>query len=277
MLSTRKVLFAVALSTTAALSGACAARNEAQLASDTSGAEDVNGTESDVESLGASFVGSDGQSLATQSLLGGNIQVQGTGTTAVAAFTFLPTGCLTVSDDAASSRVTYAFNGCTGPLGLVELTGTVTAAYQLAGGQLTVNFSAQNFQINRATIDSWEATAVVTTSGSQRTMTWDAQLSGTTGEGRQFTRTNQKTITWTVGVACIAASGQSTGDILGDTLQTTVVSWQRCADSCPQAGSEIQVQNLTKGDSLDIKYDGGPTAELTADGRSLEIRLACGD
>jgi hypothetical protein len=280
MLSTKTILSALAVTTFATVAG-CAARNEAQLASDTSGAEDVNGTESDVESLGTSFVGSDGASLATQSLAGGGgvkLMSGDTTTVGIPGFTFLPAGCLTETQDVAQSTETYVFNGCTGPLGLVELTGTVTVGWQVAGANLTLDFSAQGFQINRATIDNWQATAVITSTGSQRSMTWNAQLSGTTGSGRQFNRTNQKSIQWTVGVACLSASGQSTGDILGANLQTTVVSWQRCADSCPQAGSEITVKNLDKGDSIDISYDGGPTAELTLDGsKPVEIRLACGD
>ena len=281
MLATKTILSALALTTFTAVAAGCVARNEAQLASDSSGAEDVNGTESDVESLGTSFVGSDGASLATQSLLAGSsvkLMSGDTTTVGIPGFTFLPAGCLTETQDLATSTETYVFNGCTGPLGLVELTGTVTVGWQVAGSQLTLDFSAQGFQINRATIDSWQATAVITSTGSQRSMTWSAQLSGTTGSGRQFNRTNQKVLQWTVDVACLSASGQSSGDILGANLQTDIVTWQRCADSCPQAGSQITVKNLDKGDSIDIAYDGGPTAELTLDGsKPFEIRLACGD
>jgi hypothetical protein len=278
VLTTKTVLSALVLTTLAAASG-CVARNGAQLASDTSGAEDVNGTESDVESLGTAFVGGNGQSLATQSLVGGgDLTVQGDGTSvAVPSFWFQPAGCLQVAEDAANAQATYTFNGCTGPLGLVELDGTVTVGWQYAASQLTLSFSAQGFKINRATVDSWQATAVITSNGSQRSMTWNATLSGTTGNGRSFNRTNQKSIQWTVGVACLSASGQSSGDILGADLQTSVVTWQRCADSCPQAGSEIQVKNLDKGDTIDIAYQGGDRADLTLDGRSFEIGLACGD
>ncbi|HEY3818840.1 MAG TPA: hypothetical protein VGL81_16830 [Polyangiaceae bacterium] len=281
MLSTKTILSAFAVTTFTAVTAGCGLRNEAQLASDTSGAEDVNGTESDVESLGTSFVGSDGASVATQSLVGGsNVKLASGGTvdTGVPSFAFLPAGCLTVTEDTAKSTATYAFDGCTGPLGLVALTGTVTVGWQVAGNELTLDFSAQGFQINRATVDNWQATAVITSNGTQRSMTWNAQLSGTTGSGRQFNRTNQKSVQWTVGVACLSASGQSSGDILGANLQTTVVSWQRCEYACPQAGSEITVKDLDDGDSIDIQYDGGPTAELTLDGgKPREIRLACGD
>src|ERR1700729_1998427 len=93
-----KLVSVVAL---ASLSVACAARN-GQLASDSSGAEDVNGTESDVESLGTSFIGSDGQSVATQSLAGGGgikLMSGGTVSAGVPGFAFLPAGCLTVTED----------------------------------------------------------------------------------------------------------------------------------------------------------------------------------
>ncbi|HTB75453.1 MAG TPA: hypothetical protein VK762_19515 [Polyangiaceae bacterium] len=54
-----------------ALAPACVIQSSrSSLASDTSGAEDVAGTESDVESLGTSLVGSNGQSVATASLEG---------------------------------------------------------------------------------------------------------------------------------------------------------------------------------------------------------------
>jgi hypothetical protein len=276
MLSHR-LLSVVSVAAFLAASG-CAARNQGQLASDTSGAEDVTGTESDVESLATSFVGSDGQSLATQSLTmgGASIHLADNTTAGNAGYFFQPAGCIQATQDTANQTVTYVFSGCTGPLGLVSLNGTIDASYQVAAGQLTIDFTATGFQINRATIDSWQATAVITTSGQQRTMTWNASLSGTTGRGRHFDRTNQKTVSWTVGVECVSASGQSSGDILGAHLQTTVVSWQRCAEACPQAGSEISVKNLDKGDTIDIKYDGGASAELTLDGKSMEIGLACG-
>jgi hypothetical protein len=259
------------------LSAGCAHRTT--LGSDTSGAEDVSGTESNVESLGASFIASDGQSVATQSLVGpsAGIHVEDMTTVANPGFWFQPAGCLQVTEDTANQSATYVFDGCTGPLGLVELTGTVNVTWQTASNQLTVDFSAQGFHVNRATIDDWEATAVVTASGDQRTMTWNGQLSGTTGRGRHFARTNQKTVEWTKGVSCISVSGQSTGNILVARLQTTFTSWQICADSCPQAGSEIQVKNLDDGDAIDVKYEGGPTAELTINGRSDTIGLACGD
>jgi hypothetical protein len=279
VLSTKSVPCALALVALGLLSGACASKNPSSLASDTTGAEDVNGTESDVESLGSSFVGSDGQSVVKTSAFApaaGDIRTEGLASAANAGFYFQPAGCEVTTVDTSSQTVTYAFDGCTGPLGLVELTGSIDVTWQLAQGQLTLDYSASDFHVNRATITSWQATAVVTASGAARTMTWNAQLAGTTGSGRTFTRTNQKTLSWTVGVPCLSVTGESTGDILRARLQTTVDAWRRCADSCPEAGSEITVKNLDDGDSLSIRYLGGPDADLTLDGRTEEIGLACG-
>lgn len=278
MLSTKCILPALALSI---LSVACAVKDKS-LASDTSGAEDVAGTESDTEALASSFVNPSGGGVTTMSLSRGpgesDLHLAGdTSTVGNPGFWFQPAGCEQTTVDKSGQSASFVFNGCTGPLGLVEVTGAVNLTWQTANDQLTLDFSAQGLKINRATIDSWQATAVVTASGNQRTMTWNATLSGTTGRGRSFDRTNQKTLQWTAGVACLEVSGQSTGDILGAKLQTTFTSWKRCADSCPQSGSEIQVKNLGNGDDIDIKYLGGPDADLTLDGKTEEIGLACGD
>jgi hypothetical protein len=277
VLTNRCILPALALSV---LSVACAVKDKSSLASDTSGAEDVAGTESDTESLAPSFVSSSGSGVTTMSLAPGESSLHLAGDTTTVGnpgFWFQPAGCEQTTIDKSGQSASFVFNGCTGPLGLVELTGTVNVTWQTANSQLTLNFSAQGFKINRATIDSWQATAVVTTSGNDRTLTWNATLSGTTGRGRSFNRTNQKTLQWRLGVECLEVTGQSTGDILGAKLQTTFTSWKRCADSCPQSGSEIQVKNLSNGDDIDIRYLGGPDADLSLNGKTEEIGLACGD
>ncbi|HTB75452.1 MAG TPA: hypothetical protein VK762_19510 [Polyangiaceae bacterium] len=79
-----------------------------------------------------------------------------------------------------------------------------------------------------------------------------------------------------MGQPCVTVSGQSDGTILGVELRTTIDSFSRCAAECPQSGSEITVENVKTGGSVDIKYDGGPEAVLTVNGKSTDIGLACG-
>jgi len=258
---------------------ACVARSAGSAGEDTSGAEDVANTESNLESLGSSLVNSNGQSLTTASFAGeGDLHVESPTTVANPGFWFEPAGCLRITADAAQRHASYVFGGCTGPLGLLELTGTVTADWTTTGaGQLQISYAAQGFKVNRSTIDTWQATAIITASGNAREMTWNAMLTGTTARGRTFHRTNQKDLKWTVGEPCLSVSGTSDGTVLGVDLATTITSYQRCADACPEAGSEIEVQNRRNGDSIDIQYEGGPRAKLTVNGKTAQIGLSCGD
>ena len=144
-------------------------RGGAQLASDSSGAEDVNGTESDVESLGT-YVhrqrrsgvrrGANRSPAGATSSWPAAVRRRGHPRLRVPA----PAGCLQVAEDTTKSTATYAFNGCTGPLGPRRAHGhrdrRLAAAH--AGNELTLDYSAQGFQVNRATIDNWQATAVIT-------------------------------------------------------------------------------------------------------------------
>jgi hypothetical protein len=250
-----------------AFAPACALRSTST-STDAANAEDVSSTESNLESLGTSMVSTDGQSVATSA--------DTVTTTGNVGAWYQPAGCIQATIDKTAGTATYVFDACTGPLGLVSLTGTVDVTWTMMNGSLTVNYTAQNFKINRSTIDDWQATAVVTASGNARHMTWSATLDGTTARGRTFTRTNHKVIDWTVDQPCITVSGSSEGTVSGVDLKATIDSFSRCAGECPQSGSEITVTNVTDGDTLDIKYGGGPEAELTINGRSSQISLACG-
>jgi hypothetical protein len=260
-----------------------AAEESSQLAAAGADGED---TEADTESLAQSFIGagSGGQSLGLQSLsvksgsLGGEgLEAQGIVSNPAGGF-FLPAGCLVEDSDVASKTNTYTFTDCTGPFGLLHLTGVVTAVWSAPNADtLDVQLSAENFKVNAATISSWKATADVTASGDSRDMVWSASLSGTTGGGRAFTRTNNKDIRWTVGEACISISGTSQGTITGLDLDTTITSYSRCEGSCPAAGSEITVKDVTNDDSVDVKFLGGAKAQFTGvTGVVTDIPLLCG-
>jgi hypothetical protein len=277
----------LALLTTCSLLGGCASRSALSESEELAGAGDDDAiTQSNLESMGTSFVGSSSggnlgvtspeelNSLARQP---GELTAQSGGSNPPGGF-YQPAGCLTVNADIATRTITYAFSDCTGPYGLVHLTGTVDVVWSSSGStNLQLAFSAQDFQINSATVTTWNATAVITANGDARDMTWAASLSGTTGHGRAFNRTNNKDIKWTVGTPCLAISGSSQGDVTGLNLLTTITNYQRCVDSCPQAGSEINVKDVTDGKSIDLTYLGGQSAQFTGvEGKVWDLTVACG-
>jgi hypothetical protein len=240
-------------------------------------------TEADLESLGQSFVGGSSSlsiqsaSALSPSLAAGGLKAEGIVSNPAGGF-YQPAGCLVEDSDTIARTATYTFTDCTGPFGLVQLNGVVSVSWSVSSADtLNLKLSSENFKVNAATITSWNASAVITSSGDGRDMTWSASLAGTTGSGRAFTRTNDKDIKWTVGQSCIDIGGSSQGTISGLDLETTITSYSRCEGSCPAAGSEINVKDVTNGDSVDVKYLGGDRAQFTSiKGTETDLTLFCG-
>lgn len=249
------------------LSG-CASKASSSSASNNEAVEegtDANGAESDAEGLATSLLGGGGGTVTLASAGDlvtepGALSSQGVGDGAKAFFQ--PAGCLAVSEDVPSKTVTYVFSDCTGPRGLVHVTGTVTVTYSSSpDNQLTVHYAAQGLKINGATIN-WTATGDVTANGMDRDMIWDGKFDGTTRNARAFSRTNHKEYTWTVGGTCLSVDGTSDGTVTGHELKTDVISFQVCKGQCPEPGSEIKVTDVTSNKVYDVKWNGA-TATYT--------------
>jgi len=260
----------------------CAARknSESTASSDdetVAAGSEAHDTETNTESLSTSLVGggSGSLNLASEGELssGGGLRLDNLGDKAKAFYS--PAGCLVVTDDAVKKQATYAFDGCSGPYGLVTITGTVLVDYTTKGAnELDLSFTATNIQINKATID-WSATAAITVSGNDYTMVWDGKLSGTTAKGREFDRTNHKEYAWSVGVKCLSVKGSSDGTVTGHELKTDVINFSKCADACPAAGSEIKITDVTANKVYDLTY-GDNTATYTGPlGHSISYKPPC--
>jgi hypothetical protein len=245
------------------------------------GASDANDTESNVEAMSTSFVGGSSSSGTVALSLNGSAELSGNGgivaqTLGDAAKAFyVPAGCLTVTDTPAQSQATYVFADCTGPYGLVHITGTVTVGYSSsAANQLTLTYAATGLKINNATVD-WSASADITANGAARTMVWTGMFSGTTGHGRAISRTNSKTYNWTVGVACLSVTGESNGTVTGNDLTVDVINFSRCADACPASGSEIKITDVTTGTVYDLTYGDGEATYTDSNGDRITFTPLC--
>jgi hypothetical protein len=262
-------LSVVSLAALVSVAQAGCARGAAESAELAAYGDDSVQTESNLEAMGQSLVGksSDSSKLSVQSLVAKN---PGGG--------FYTAGCIVEDILAAKADATVTFTNCTGPWGLVQLNGVVKVTWnEVSATELDLVLSATDFKVNQATITTWTANAKVTSQGDQLTMDWSAHLDGTTGGGRAFTRTNDKTIQWTVGGSCLTINGTSTGTVTGLDLQTTVTNYSRCQNACPAAGSDITVEDVTTGATVDLKYLGGSEAQFTSiRGAVTEFSVACG-
>lgn len=241
---------------------------------------DANAAENDSEALTSTLIGGGGPAgsvglASAADLAGGGMDGNAIGDGAKALY--LPRGCLTVAVTETSptaGTAKYTFNGCTGPAGLFNLRGVVDVTYKIGLNHLTLDLVGNDLQANRATID-WSAHAEIDANGADRTMTWKASLSGTTARGRDFARSNDKVVKWTVGEPCIGLDGTSQGNVSGRNLKTEVTAFRRCRGSCPDAGGKIVVTNVDKGVSLEIHYDGTSQATLITPKGESKFGLLC--
>lgn len=189
---------------------------------------------------------------------------------------FLPRTCVTVTNDAASSTATFVFSRCLGPNGLRAVSGTLVAKYEVKTGSVALDVTGTDVAVNDAAGVAFTATAEVDASGSNRAMAWRASISGNTAGNRAFSRSNDFTITWQLGEACIGLDGKSEGQVKNRDLKTDVEGYRRCKFGCPEAGGKISVTNVAKSKTIAISYDGTNHATFTnANGKETTIPLLC--
>lgn len=183
-----------------------------------------------------------------------------------------PAGCLTTSVNGAT--VTYVFNDCTGPYGLVHVTGTVTAVYsRAAGGVVQVVLSGTGIKVNAAVIDL-ASTVKATQANGLKTADIVTDTSGTGPRGNSFTRNGTYTVTYDSAAECVTVAGTWTTKTGLRTSSTVVAGYQRCKGTCPAAGGTIT--NTTGRTVVTLTYDGSGTASWsTSGGRSGTVTLQC--
>jgi hypothetical protein len=277
-----KIASVFALLAIASLAAGCASKKDS--ASTNSDDENVasgsesSDTEGNAESLSSSLVGGGSGTVSLASELdlsgGGDIHFNNVGDKAKAFYQ--PAGCLVVTDEPAKKQATYAFSDCTGPYGLVHITGTVVVGYNVpSGSELDLTYTANGLKINGATID-WDATAKITiAAGDMYEMDWTGHFTGTTAKGRTIERHNTKVYKWTTGVACLSVSGSSDGTVTGHELQTDIINFSKCALACPAAGSEIKITDVTANKVYDLKYGNNTATYTNPENKSITFTPPC--
>lgn len=103
-----------------------------------------------------------------------------------------PPGCLTT--ETVGNVVTYTFDACTGPWGLVELSGQEVATFSPGGapGAVDVEMHSVGLTANGIAIDH-QADVALSFQGGSRTIEWSGSYSGTTANGRAIEHTSELT------------------------------------------------------------------------------------
>ncbi len=182
----------------------------------------------------------------------------------------VPAGCFSATTNGAT--VTYSFNDCSGPRGMVHLNGTVTVTYAMTNGTVSVQVNATDFAINQSTV-TIDSSATYANDNGTKTLMVDTAGSGTGPLGRTITRAGTYTLTWTA--TCFTLNGQWSTTTPSATRSTTVDDFTRCAGTCPAAGGSI-AHTYINGVTLTITFDGSATAKWSAsNGKSGSFSLIC--
>ena len=182
---------------------------------------------------------------------------------------YSPSGCVTVTQAAAS--VTLAFAGCTGPRGLRQLDGTLTVdVTSAASGAIELTGAARDFQIGGSTLDI-DAAATYTMTSSGASLAVATHSAGVGPFGRSIEHDGEYTVTWTA--SCASVRGAWSTEI-GEAGRSTTVDVTGCLDQCP-TGSVTR--NTFRGRTITLSFDGTDTAAWTiSGGRTGTVQLACG-
>src|SRR5262249_13096668 len=168
------------------------------------------------------------------------------------------------------STVTFTFNNCTGPRGLIHVTGTLTVEYSIDLAGIHAHATANDFFVNDSTIDL-DATATYNISGRQNHLSVDPHSSGTGPLGHIVSHSGSYTVDWND--SCFTLNGNWSTTARGTTRSTTVTNFTRCEGFCPQAGGSI-AHTFRTGVTLTIIFNGA-TATWTDGTHSGTIRLTC--
>ena len=183
-----------------------------------------------------------------------------------------PAGCLTTT--VSGAKATYVFNDCTGPYGLVHVTGTVEAVYSWAGGGVVqVVLTGSGVKVNQATVDL-NATVKASQAGSVKKAQVSTATDATGKRGITVHREGDYTVTYDAATNCVTVDGAWSSSA-ARTATTTVSGYQRCKGSCPEAGGSI-VHTSVRGVTVTLTYDGSANAAwVTSKGRSGTVALQC--
>ncbi len=181
---------------------------------------------------------------------------------------WLPAGCATSTVSGAD--VTIVFNDCTGPRGLLHVTGTLDLSVTV-GNAIVVAGTATNFEVNKATLDI-DTTATYTTSGTTHSIAVQTTGTGTGALGNPIDHQGDYTVTWDTATTCAMLDGSWSTEI-GTATRSNEVNVTRCAAGCPTG---MLVHTGLGGVTLTVTFDGTPTASwTTSTGKSGTFLLAC--
>jgi hypothetical protein len=181
---------------------------------------------------------------------------------------FSPAGCATVTESGLTD--TIAFSDCTGPRGLLHLTGSIAITVSAgANGAIDLSATATGLEVNNATIDI-SSSAVYTVSGASKSLAVTTSGSGTGPLGNTIQHDGQYTASWDA--TCESLEGSWSTEV-GAAQRSTTANVMKCDSGCPTG---TITRDTFRGHTITVTFDGTAVAKwTTSTGGSGTVALAC--
>lgn len=249
-------LFAVA-----GCGGSAAVSADAEVAADSTDTADAISALTSVSSEGvdAQASGATSASIATAAATG-------------AAGRLFPASC--VVKNVVGNVATLTMTSCTGPYGLLNINGTLTATYMLtgsgAGATLKVDLAGTAIKVNGATLNV-ATSATLSGTANSRSASVTSTTQATTARGNVITHAGMYNSTWDG--MCLTLSGSFATKAGANSYATTITDYKKCLNACPTQGS---VTFVGVANTLTITYSGGRSAKLVVNGGAAQdVNLLC--
>lgn len=186
-----------------------------------------------------------------------------------------PSTCATVTSS--GSNITIKYNDCTGPRGLLHVTGELdlTVSIDSAGVITVAGKSNGDLQVNKASI-AFDVTAKYSVAGTMHQLTVVTNGDGTGPLGNAIDHDGNYTIAWDTGSSCGSINGTWSTEFSNATASATrsnQVNLMRCNGGCPTG---TVVHTGLKGLTLTLTFDGTNVATWSGSGgKSGTINLPC--
>jgi len=185
-----------------------------------------------------------------------------------------PSTCATVTQNGASVTITY--NDCTGPRGLIHVTGELDLTVSISvAGVISVQGTATGLEVNKAVLDV-DVNATLSTNGTMHTLAVTTVGSGTGPLGNDISHQGDYTVTWDSTTQCRTLMGHWATELTSSVAtasRSNDVNLSRCAGGCPTG---TMTHHFLGGQSLTVTFDGSATASWsTSGGKSGTVTLSC--
>ena len=185
-------------------------------------------------------------------------------------------GCVTATRNL--NVVTYVMVDCTGPYGLVKVSGTMVVTYtRQPDGSIKADAQGTGLKVNDGTLDLSAVAIYSKNAAGLETAVVETHGTGTGPKGNTGVRVGNYVVTRDQAAACVTLEGQWSTAWNGGkaTSSTQVTGMKKCAASCPAAGGVIKHTGVF-GKVLTVTLDGSAVAAWsTSGGKSGTINLEC--